>query len=89
MNVLVAGRFAVAFDCAATRTGESAPGQTGGTARTPCSPGCWAGLLGRSALYGVLAEVEGLGDEAGEQSSSDPGDSPVFEILVREITGTR
>jgi len=64
-------------------------GQAGGIARTPCSPGCWAGLLGRSALYGVLAEVEGLGDEAGEQSSSDPGDSPVCEILVREITGTR
>src|SRR5258708_1720896 len=30
--------FAVALDCIATRTGKSAPGQTGGTARTPCSP---------------------------------------------------
>src|ERR1039457_2127991 len=35
--------FTVALDCIATRTGESAPGQTGGTARTPCSPGCWTG----------------------------------------------
>jgi hypothetical protein len=49
--------FAAALDCIATRTGESAPGQTGGAARTPCSPG----LLDRSALYGVLAEIEGLG----------------------------
>jgi len=31
--------FAVALDCAAPRAGDSAPGQTGGTARTPCSPG--------------------------------------------------
>jgi hypothetical protein len=28
-------------------------------------------------------------DKAGEQSSSDPGDSPVRRTLVREITGTR
>jgi len=33
--------FAAALDCIATRTGESAPGQTGGCPRTPCSPGCW------------------------------------------------
>ena len=48
--------FAVALDCAATRTGDSAPGQTGGSAHAVLT-----GLLDRSALYGVLAEIEGLG----------------------------
>ena len=49
--------FAVALDCAAMRAGESAPGQTGGTARTPCS---W-GLLDRWHYNSVLAEIEALG----------------------------
>src|SRR5450631_3088034 len=47
VNVLVPARFAVALHCAATRAGESAPGQTGGTARTPCSPAYWTETLVR------------------------------------------
>jgi hypothetical protein len=49
--------FAVALDCAATRTGDSAPGQTVRVS----AHAVLTGLLDRSALYGVLAEIEGLG----------------------------
>jgi hypothetical protein len=35
VNLLVAGQFAVALDCLAARTGESAAEQAGGTVRTP------------------------------------------------------
>ena len=47
--------FAVALDCIPTRTGESA-WATGGSAHAVLT-----GLLDRSVLYGVLAEIEGLG----------------------------
>ena len=55
-NVLVAGRFAVALDCIATRTGETAWAD-----RRHSAHAVLTGLLDRSALYGVLAEIEALG----------------------------
>jgi hypothetical protein len=46
VNVLVPASLAVARDGAATRAGDSAPGQTGGTARNALL----TGLLDRPAL---------------------------------------
>ena len=56
------------------------PGQTGGPAHAPCSP---------DHQDQVRRAHPHSSGQAGEQSSSDPGDSPVRETLAREITGTR
>jgi hypothetical protein len=58
VNVLVAGRFAVAVECIATRAGESAWADPRRSARAVLT-----GLLDQSALYGVPAEIEALGLE--------------------------
>jgi hypothetical protein len=49
--------LAVASDCAAMPACESAPGRTVRVS----AHAVLTGLLDRSALYGVLAEIEGLG----------------------------
>jgi hypothetical protein len=54
--------------CIATRTGESAPGHTGGAARTPCSPGCWT-----SRHYTACSQRSRGSAWACSRSASSPG----------------
>jgi choline dehydrogenase-like flavoprotein len=49
-------------------SGESAPGQTGGAARTPCSPGCWT-----SRHYPACSQRSRGSAWACSRSASSPG----------------